>query len=97
MMPVDGSLRKTKCPDTSIACKSPSGGCSSSQLRPMTFEAMANVAGSPRGHSEKMSLGDTRQQKPELSFETRKFLPKVACILVAYGTGVYGVYGVKRV
>jgi hypothetical protein len=28
----------------------------------MTFEAMANVAGSPRGHSEKMSLGDTRQQ-----------------------------------
>jgi hypothetical protein len=28
----------------------------------MTFEAMANVAGLPRGHSEKMTLDDTRQQ-----------------------------------
>jgi hypothetical protein len=28
----------------------------------MTFEAMANVAGLPRGHLGKISFGDARQQ-----------------------------------
>jgi hypothetical protein len=50
--PRDGRLRKARCPDTSIACKSSFGGYSSSGLRPMTFEAMANgMRGCRVGHA----------------------------------------------